>query len=174
MKPSNKVLTVTLLLSASVIFIIPAAVNIQYANGRNTIDTTHVYRALNPAKIILIKGISNCLIVPSYSFRVASSKKYTSEVLSGSSKDTLALTIKASARADSSEVIVYVPNNKVELIISYSSSIKLRGQIRRDDELPSYHFELHSSTLSLTSFKSHQFFNREELEDRLNSSLVIP
>ncbi len=173
MKPSNKVLIFTLLLSASIIFIIPAAVNIKYSNGRDTQDTSHVYRTLHPVKTILIKGISNCLIVPSDSFRIASSKKYMSSVLDISLKDTLSLSLQGINPSDSTEVILYLPVNKVDMIILYSSHIKLRGQIRPDEE-PSYHLKLHRSTVSLAPFRLRQFFNRLELEGGENSSLIIP
>jgi hypothetical protein len=173
MKPSNKVLIFTLLLSASVIFIIPAAVNIKYSNGRDAHDTSHVYRTLHPFKTILIKGISNCLIVPSDSFRVASSKKYMSSVLDISLKDTLSLALHGINPSDSTEVILYLPIDKVDMIISYSSSIRLRGQIRPNED-PSYHLVLHNSTVSTAAFRLRQFFNRLELEGRENSSLIIP
>ena len=171
MKPSNKVLIVTLLLSALVIFIIPAAVTIQYTNGRNTMDTTHIYRTLHPAKTILIKGIPNCSIVPSDSFRIAFSKKYANDVRNISSKDTLRLTLEDVEHSDSTEVTLYVPIDKVDLIISYSSTLRLMGQIR-PNELPSYHFELHSSTVSLPPSRLHQSFNRLELNGE-NSSLIV-
>lgn len=173
MKPSNKVLIFTLLLSASVIFIIPAAVNIQYSIGRDTFDTTHVYRTLHPFKTILIKEIPNCLIVPSDSFRIASSKKYMSKVLNISANDTLSLALHGINQFDSTEVALYLPIDKVEMIISYSSNIMLRGQIRPGEQ-PSYHFELHNSTVSLAPFMLHQFFHKLELEGWGNSSLAIP
>src|SRR5882762_9392784 len=173
MKSSNKVLITTLLLSAAVIFIIPAAVNIQYSNGRDARDTTHVYRTLHPFKTILIKGISNCLIVPSDSFRIASSKKYMSKVLAVRLNDTLSMALQGINPSDSTEVILYLPVDKVDMIISYSSNIRLRGQIR-PDEKPSYHLELYRSTVSLAPFRLRQFFHRLELDSRENSSLIIP
>jgi hypothetical protein len=173
MKPSNKVLIFTLLLSASVIFIIPAAVNIQYSNGRDARDTTHVYRTLHPFKTILVRAIPNCLIVPSDSFRIASSKKYMSKVLDLSLSDTLSIALHGINPSDSTEVILYLPIDKANAIISYSSHIRLRGQIR-PNEKPSYHLELHGSTVSLAPFRLHQFFNRLELDGWENSSLIIP
>jgi len=59
------------------------------------------------------------------------------------------------------------------MIISYASHIKLRGQIR-PNEKPSYHLELHSSTVSLAPFRLRQFFHRLELDGRENASLIIP
>ncbi len=173
MKMSNKVLIATILLSASIIFIIPGAVNIEYSSERHKIDSTHFYQVLNPAKTILIKNLPNCRIVPSGSFRIGFASNYMNEVLNLSSKDTLSLALKNSNLSDSSEVILYVPINKVDLIISYSSKIKLWGQLRRN-EVPSYHLELHSSTVSLTPFSDHQFFDRLQVDDRQNSSIIIP
>lgn len=173
MKPSNKILIITIILSAAIIFIIPAAVNIQYANGRDALDTTRVYRTLQPFKTVLIKGVTNCLIVPSDSFRIASSKKYMSEVLNMRLRDTLSLALHPTSQSDSTEVILYLPVDMVGVIISYSSNIRLRGQIR-PDEKPSYHLQLHNSTVSLAPFRLRQFFNRLVVDDRENSSLVIP
>jgi len=172
MKPSNKVLVVTLLLSAAVIFVIPAAVNVQYSNGRDARVTTQVYRTLHPYKTILIKEIHNCLIVPSDSFRIASSKKYMSKILDISLSDTLSLALHG-IQSDSTAVILFLPIDKVDMIISYSSTIRLRGQIRPEVK-PSYHLHLHNSTVSLAPFRLRQFFHRLELDGWENSSLTIP
>jgi hypothetical protein len=172
MKQSNKVLIATFLLSALIIFIIPAAVNIQYLTGRNRPDGLHIYRTLDPFKTLIIKKLPNCLIVPSDSFRIGFSKKVEGYVSNSISNDTLFVTLKGAERSDSSEVILYIPINKVNLIGAYSSKIRLRGQIR-PNETPSYHFELHNTILSLPRFIEHQSYNRLELDGWENSSLVI-
>jgi hypothetical protein len=172
MKHSNKVLIVIFLLSVSIIFIIPAAVNIQYSIGRNKQDGMHIYRTLSPVKTIMIKEIPNCLIIPSDSFRIGFSKQIVGKVANSVSNDTLSVTFKSGGHSDSSEVILYIPIDKVNLIVAYSSKISLRGQIRQN-ETPSYNFELHHTLIFLPRFIERQFYNRLVVDGRENSSLVV-
>ena len=172
MKHSNKVLIITFALSLSLLFLIPAAVTIQYSAERNKPDDTRVYRTLNPFKAMVIKDVSHCLIIPSDSFRIGYPKQIMSHVADRISNDTLTVSVAGVASSDSSEVIVYLPVDKVNLIAAYSSTIRLMGQIRRD-ETPSYTFELHHTELLLRRNAQRQFYKRLVLDDREHSSLVI-
>jgi hypothetical protein len=176
MKTSNKILVITFLLSVSLIYALPVAVNIKYKNGDYSIagsdGVKYVNYSLSPGKLISIDGLKKCVIVPSDSFRIGISEGTQKFIMFKNSGDSLIIISKTGLQSDSSKVILYLPFTEVEKIISNQSSIELKGSFNKMPT-PSYSIDLRRSHLSLQTSAVHQFFNRIHVVSYDSSSLAI-
>ncbi len=118
-------------------------------------------------KVVVIKGLQNCIIVTSDSIKL---EVFNEDLKSFDSKRTEDTVTIVFSQLTTNKTFLYLPTGSQ--LIADSSSFQIKGSFDTKRQ-PKYHVTLHHSSLLATAKNNHTFFDKLSVTDLGNSRLEI-